>query len=69
MKIAKTVLKVSMFIVGVYLFIFFLWALLAINCGSYAENNNLNDNFCGQDDFSKLIEKTHAPLIMLLEKL
>jgi hypothetical protein len=64
-KIA-TISLIICIVMSFYFLVFFSWLVFMFACIDHAEHNGYEGS-CGQDDFSKVIQKTHAPVITILK--
>lgn len=66
MEIAKSLIRIIGIALIIYFFIFALWFFLTLSCLQYAFQHNWESSECGQDNFTHIIMKTHAPIISLI---
>jgi hypothetical protein len=63
MKMLKSIIKIITGIFAVYLSIFIFWLLLGIGC-----MENHSPETCRDNSLSRVMSKTHQPIIELLVK-
>ena len=61
----KTTAKVLISLVAVYLLIFAVWILMSLACIQYEDMHG--QGYCGNDYFSKVVRRTHGPIINLIK--
>jgi len=66
MEIAKGFLRIIGIALIIYLFIFALWFVFEVSCLQYTAQHNWESSECGQDSFTRIITKTHSPVINLI---
>ena len=66
MKIAKGLLRILAVAFTIYIFIFIVGFVLMVSCLQYSAQHDWGPPECGQDSFTKMIMKTHAPVINLI---
>jgi mannitol-specific phosphotransferase system IIBC component len=64
-KTIKTIGIILAFLVVVYFGVFVAWAVLMTSCLDYEVMNE--GDYCGQDELTLLIRKTHGFLVPFLE--
>ncbi len=63
----KILFDILLYALAIYLIIFVFWFGMALSCIQYEDEHQVEPGtYCGGDDFTALIQKTHAPLIKWL---
>jgi hypothetical protein len=65
---AKALVDIVLSVLALYVFVFFIWLLMALGCAQYEDSHKTGSN-CGQDEFTKIVRVVYSPIITGLEKI